>query len=265
MMVLRRAVALGAAYLSWLAMAPAASATPVHRPLVLSARAHPERPGAGGQVAVSGTVRHAATCQLALMSRQSFPVVYSHNPTACRRGRFSAQVRIGANTSRVKRTVAFALVARNGPCRDKSARPAGIGENLEGRRGRLPQRHRPGVTISRPAPLKPLQKGGLFWLSAGDNLARATWLCVVPETDANANANKRWGPRADLTTGRWLLPEPGCRPGAVQGGPSQSELDAGVGGRRPGGGGTGRPEPSTRSARLAERIARQRFTVLAAG
>ena len=41
--------------------------------------------------------------------------MYSHNPTgACRRGRFSAQVRIGANTSRVKRTIAFALVARNG-------------------------------------------------------------------------------------------------------------------------------------------------------
>jgi hypothetical protein len=92
------------------------SLAPLAVPAVLSARATPSALGpSGGQVAVTGTVRHAASCQLELLSRQSFPVVYSHNPTAaCRNGNYSALVTIGANTSRVKRTVAFALVARSG-------------------------------------------------------------------------------------------------------------------------------------------------------
>ena len=86
-------------------------------PAVLSAHAIPAAlPAAGGAVQVTGTVRNAASCQLVLLSRQSFPVVYSHNPTtACNHGSFSAHVTIGANPSGVKRTVAFALVARNGP------------------------------------------------------------------------------------------------------------------------------------------------------
>ncbi len=89
---------------------------PLLVPTVLSARATPSSLGpAGGQVIVSGTVRNANTCQLVLLSRQSFPVVYSHNPTtACQGGNYSAQVTIGANPSPIKRTVAFALVARNG-------------------------------------------------------------------------------------------------------------------------------------------------------
>ena len=46
---------------------------------------------------------------------RSFPVVYSHDPTtACQDGSYSAFVTIGTNPSLVKRTVAFALVARNG-------------------------------------------------------------------------------------------------------------------------------------------------------
>ena len=79
---------------------------------------HPERLAgrAAARSHVTGTVKHAASCQLELLSRQSFPVVYSHNPTtACRNGSYSAHVTIGANPSAVKRTVAFALVARNGP------------------------------------------------------------------------------------------------------------------------------------------------------
>ena len=95
--------------------APAASAaTP--SPSVLSARATPSALGpTGGQVLVSGTVKNANTCQLVLLSHQSFPVVYSHNPTtACQGGAYSAHVTIGANPSATKRTVAFALVARNG-------------------------------------------------------------------------------------------------------------------------------------------------------
>ena len=101
MKVLQRAVAL-ASYVPWLTIPPAASAIAVPRALVLSARATPVALGpSGGQVAVTGTVRHAGTCQLELLSRQSFPVVYSHNPTtACRSGRYSAHVTIGANTSR---------------------------------------------------------------------------------------------------------------------------------------------------------------------
>jgi hypothetical protein len=105
------AAALGALVLG----APGAlAATPP--PAVLSARATPGALGpAGGQVTVSGTVRNANTCQLVLLSRQSFPVVYSHNPTtACQGGNYSARVTIGPNPSAIKRTVSFALIARNG-------------------------------------------------------------------------------------------------------------------------------------------------------
>jgi hypothetical protein len=87
------------------------------RPLVLSVRAVPGAlPPGGGQIEVTGTVEQAASCQLLRLSRQSFPVVYSHNPTtACSNGSYSAFVTIGANPSPVRRTVAFALVVRNGP------------------------------------------------------------------------------------------------------------------------------------------------------
>jgi hypothetical protein len=87
------------------------SLAPLAVPSILSARATPSALGpSGGQVAVTGTVRHAASCQLELLSRQSFPVVYSHNPTtACRSGNYSAHVVIGANPSTAKRTVAFAV------------------------------------------------------------------------------------------------------------------------------------------------------------
>jgi hypothetical protein len=95
--------------------APSASAATL-QPSVLSARATPNALGpAGGEVLVSGTVENADTCQLVLLSRQSFPVVYSHNPTtACQAGNYSAHVTIGANPSAIRRTVAFALIARNG-------------------------------------------------------------------------------------------------------------------------------------------------------
>ncbi len=64
---------------------------------------------------VTGRVKNARSCQIEVLSRQSFPVVYSHNPTtACQNGAFSARVTIGANPSPVKRTVALALVAQDG-------------------------------------------------------------------------------------------------------------------------------------------------------
>ncbi|MGA3217672.1 MAG: hypothetical protein ABSE77_01140 [Acidimicrobiales bacterium] len=100
-----------------LAVPMSASAGPPPRPLVLSARATPDALLlGGGKVMVTGAVENAASCQLRLLSRQSFPVVYPNNPTtACSDGSFFAVVTIGANPSPVKRTVAFALVARNGP------------------------------------------------------------------------------------------------------------------------------------------------------
>ena len=82
--------------------------------VVSSVGASPADLGAsGGTVALSGRVANAATCQLKLLSSQSFPVVYSHNPKACSTGSYSAQVTIGPNPTAVQRTVAFALVARN--------------------------------------------------------------------------------------------------------------------------------------------------------
>jgi hypothetical protein len=81
---------------------------------VASATASPSQlPPGGGTVTVTGVVLHASTCQLELLSSQSFAVVYSHNPTSCTSGSFSARVTIGRNPTPVPRTVAFALVARN--------------------------------------------------------------------------------------------------------------------------------------------------------
>jgi hypothetical protein len=80
---------------------------------VLSASATPAQlPSTGGTVAVTARVANATSCQLQLLSRQSFAVVYSHNPKDCS-GNYSARVVIGPNTTAVPRTVAFALVARS--------------------------------------------------------------------------------------------------------------------------------------------------------
>jgi hypothetical protein len=81
--------------------------------VVLSASAAPGGlPAHGGTVSVKARLDHATSCQLQLLSRQSFAVVYSHNPRTCA-GEYSARVTIGPNTTPVRRTVAFALVARN--------------------------------------------------------------------------------------------------------------------------------------------------------
>ena len=84
-------------------------------PQVLSVHATPGTLRAGGgTVTVTGRVQHATSCQLRLLSRQSFPVVYSHNPTkSCRSGSYLAHVTMGANTKAIKRIVAFVLIARN--------------------------------------------------------------------------------------------------------------------------------------------------------
>ena len=81
---------------------------------VLKAQAAPaELPASGASFTITGVVAHAASCQLELLSRQSFAVVYSHNAKSCRGGAYSARVTVGPNTTGVPRTVAFALVARN--------------------------------------------------------------------------------------------------------------------------------------------------------
>jgi hypothetical protein len=84
-------------------------------PVVLSVSGAPSvLPPGGGQVTLTGTVEHATTCQLELLSSQSFPVVYSHDAKGCDAGSYSASVVIGANPSPIIRTVSFALLARNG-------------------------------------------------------------------------------------------------------------------------------------------------------
>ena len=91
-----------------------ATAAPVPGAVVLSVDANPRQlASGGGTVTLTGVVLHASTCQLELLSSQSFAVVYSHNPTSCTSGSFSARVTIGPNPTPVARTVAFALVARN--------------------------------------------------------------------------------------------------------------------------------------------------------
>lgn len=86
---------------------------PPVQPLILSAYATPAVIGPhGGQVTLHARMRDAATCQLELLSRQSFAVAYATNAHPCRSA-FTAHVTIGANPTRVERHVAFALVARN--------------------------------------------------------------------------------------------------------------------------------------------------------
>ncbi|MGC8628413.1 MAG: G1 family glutamic endopeptidase [Acidimicrobiales bacterium] len=88
---------------------------PVGHALVLSVSAAPgDLKAWGGTVAVRGRTRNATSCQLVLLSRQSFPVIYSHNPTsACRGGNYAAHVTVGANPTYVQRLITFVLIARN--------------------------------------------------------------------------------------------------------------------------------------------------------
>ena len=103
------ALASAAAVVAWSGRSTAA---PLEGPAVLSVYATPSALGpSGGTVTVTGRVKNARSCQLEVLSRQSFPVVYSHNPTtACQDGAFSAHVSpSGPTRAPVKRTVAFAL------------------------------------------------------------------------------------------------------------------------------------------------------------
>jgi hypothetical protein len=87
---------------------------PLPAPAVLSVSGSPSQLGPqGGRLTVTARLKHAISCQLELLSRQSFPVVYASNVRPCTSS-FTAHVVIGANPSPVHRTVALALVARDG-------------------------------------------------------------------------------------------------------------------------------------------------------
>ncbi len=102
---------------AWALVAPTisdASPPSVSQAIIESVSAAPSPlSAAGGVVTVTGKVQHATSCQLEMLSRQSFPVVYSHSAKSCTTGRYLAHVTVGANPSPVSRTVAVALVARN--------------------------------------------------------------------------------------------------------------------------------------------------------
>ncbi len=100
--------------------AASTAAAPAAPALVISAHFHPSRLGAaGGHVEVMGTVRHASTCQLKLLSAPALVVVYSHQPKSCATGTFSARVLVRrergpkAMAPGAKDRATFALVARN--------------------------------------------------------------------------------------------------------------------------------------------------------
>ncbi len=89
------------------------SATTSQQARVLAALATPAQLGRyGGTVKITGKVTNATTCQLKLLSKQPLPVVYSGGSRPCSSA-FSAHVVIGPNHSTLRRTIAFALVARN--------------------------------------------------------------------------------------------------------------------------------------------------------
>jgi hypothetical protein len=84
------------------------------QPVIFTAFATPALVGPhGGRVTLRARLRGATTCQLELLSRQSFAVAYADNIRSCR-ATFTAHLTIGANPTRIERHVAFALIARNG-------------------------------------------------------------------------------------------------------------------------------------------------------
>jgi hypothetical protein len=91
-----------------------AKANVIQGPAVLSASTNPRAVGAYGDTTlVIGRVNTAVTnCQLKLLSHQSFAVTYASNVRRCHVN-FYAYVTIAANPTRVYRSVAFELIARN--------------------------------------------------------------------------------------------------------------------------------------------------------
>ena len=113
---LRRRLVLGAGLaclLPALGAVTALSTSGPTRARVIAAAASPSELGRwGGKVKITGKVQDATTCQLKLLSTQPLPVVYSGGSRPCSSA-FTANVVIGPNPSSLRRTIAFALVARN--------------------------------------------------------------------------------------------------------------------------------------------------------
>ena len=105
------------------------AASVVARPLVMptpevrTASTDPQAVGAyGGAVMVHAQVRDAYSCQLQLLSQQSFTVDFASNIRPCERpyhtiNNYTAKVVIGPNTTMARRTVVFKLVVWYGPHR----------------------------------------------------------------------------------------------------------------------------------------------------
>ena len=90
---------------------------------------------------VNGVVRNGTTCQVKLLSRQSFPVVYASNVRSCSSS-FTARLTVGRNPSPINRTVAFELIAR-----DQSLRSGAVLRHL----GRLSDEFEDHTTTHRGA------------------------------------------------------------------------------------------------------------------
>ena len=90
----------------------AAAATLANRhPVVLSARAMPSALGAnGGVVTVTGRVRGASTCSIAVL-RDDHVAVSRPNPTTCADGTYSERVRFGSNKASSAVVVRLGLMA----------------------------------------------------------------------------------------------------------------------------------------------------------
>jgi hypothetical protein len=95
-----------------LAVPQVALASTLPHAMVQSVHAAPNAlPPNGGQVQVTATVQHAGSCQLQLLSSHPFSVVYPRDPTtACREGRYSAHVVIGAKNESSSFTAGFYVV-----------------------------------------------------------------------------------------------------------------------------------------------------------
>jgi hypothetical protein len=84
-------------------------------PSILSVSITPAKLSAGGGVVdIAAKVENASSCQLQLLSRQAFPVVFSQDARACSGGAFSAMATIGPNPTTVPRLVALSLLATVG-------------------------------------------------------------------------------------------------------------------------------------------------------
>jgi hypothetical protein len=68
---------------------------------------------AGGTVQVTAQVEGAVTCQLKMLTAQSFPVVYATNVRPCAGGTFSAKVIVGARGEQPKPSIPLVLLVRN--------------------------------------------------------------------------------------------------------------------------------------------------------